>query len=124
MDSRLEKIRYFKANVMDFESYINDRIKQTKRENGKVEESLVPRTQESFVSNENVPEDCIAYIISNIEDFDFIYDKALVKIGKNHCSLRYADPQLFDKIYALANEWLTENDFEECSTEDIEEIFG
>jgi len=124
MDKRLEKIRYFKANVMDFESYINDRIKQTKEENSKVEESLVPRTQESFVSNENVPEDCIAYIISNIENFDSIYDKALVKIGRMRCSLRYADPQLFDKIYDLANEWLIENNFDECSTEDIEEIFG
>ena len=33
MDNRLEKIRQFKASVMDFESYINDRIKQTKNEN-------------------------------------------------------------------------------------------
>lgn len=124
MDKRLEKIRYFKANVMDFESYINDRIKQTKKENSKVEESLASRTQESFVPNENVPEDCITYIISNIENFDSIYGKALTKIGKMRCSLRYADPQLFDNIYDLANEWLIENDFDECSTEDIEEIFG
>lgn len=35
MDSRLEKIRKFEGNVMDFDSYIQDRIKKTKEENKK-----------------------------------------------------------------------------------------
>ena len=34
MDKRLEKIRHFKGNVMDFDSFIKDKIEQTKRENG------------------------------------------------------------------------------------------
>lgn len=44
MDKRLEKIRRFEANVMDFESYINDRIKQTKAENRSkdINETRVP----------------------------------------------------------------------------------
>ena len=126
MDSRLEKIRYFKANVMDFESYINDRIKQTKRENGKIEENFSPETFESYGLDptENIPEECINYVISNIEDFGVRYDLALKQIGRIRCSLKYADSQLFDEIYELANEWLLENDYDECDTEDIEEIFG
>lgn len=45
MDSRLEKIRKFEGNVMDFDSYIQDRIKKTKEENKKpkkMNESLEP----------------------------------------------------------------------------------
>jgi len=33
MDNRLERIRLYKGNVMDFDSYIKDRIEQTKKEN-------------------------------------------------------------------------------------------
>ena len=48
MDKRLEKIRRFEANVMDFESYINDRIKQTKAENQSkdMNEALCPLCKE------------------------------------------------------------------------------
>lgn len=33
MDGRLEKIRRFEGSVMDFDSYVKDRIEQTKKEN-------------------------------------------------------------------------------------------
>lgn len=33
MDNRLERIRLYKGNVMDFDSYIKDRVEQTKKEN-------------------------------------------------------------------------------------------
>lgn len=67
MDKRLEKIRRFEANVMDFESYINDRIKQTRKENksGKVTESKYQN--HSFMPNENIPEERIEYVVSNVE---------------------------------------------------------
>lgn len=39
MDSRLEKIRHFKGTIMDFESYVNSKIAETKKEN-QVKESL------------------------------------------------------------------------------------
>jgi hypothetical protein len=45
MDSRLEKIRKFEGNVMDFDSYIKDRIEQTKKDNKKqkkVNEAIEP----------------------------------------------------------------------------------
>ena len=41
MDNKLEKPRRFEASVVDFECYINDRIKQTKKENSKeIKESV------------------------------------------------------------------------------------
>lgn len=35
MDGRLEKIRRFEGNIMDFDIYLKDRIEQTKKENKK-----------------------------------------------------------------------------------------
>lgn len=128
MDKRLEKIRHFQANVKDFESYINDRIKQTKSENGKnVNESIndkQPYQEYGLEPSENISEECLNYIVTNIEDFGVKYNLALKKTNRMRCSLRYADSYLFDKIFDLANEWRYDNDLEECNVEDIEEIFG
>lgn len=38
MDKRLERIRLYKGNVMDFETYMKDRIEQTKKENSITDE--------------------------------------------------------------------------------------
>ena len=38
MDKRLERIRQYKGNVMDFETYMKDRIEQTKKENSITDE--------------------------------------------------------------------------------------
>lgn len=113
MDERLEKIRHFKANVMDFESYINDRIKQTKAENQSkdMNEVLCPLCKEfGFESTENIPEECIEYVVSNVDDFERRYDMALDKINHYRCSLSFADSNLYDEICDAIAEWQNDND--------------
>lgn len=116
MDKRLEKIRHFEANVMDFESYINDRIKQTKAEN---------RSKDIFEATENIPEECIEYVVSNVDDFERRYDMALDKIEHYRCSLSFADSNLYDEICDAIAEWRNNNDLPENDDiyEEIEEIF-
>lgn len=125
MDKRLEKIRHFEANVMDFESYINDRIKQTKAENRSkdINEALVNKF--GFEATENIPEECIEYVISNVDDFERRYDMALDKIDHYRCSLSFADSNLYDEICDAIAEWRNDNDLPEIDDiyEEIEEIF-
>lgn len=125
MDKRLEKIRHFEANVMDFESYINDRIKQTKAENRSkdINEDLVNKF--GFEATENIPEECIEYVVSNVDDFERRYDMALDKIDHYRCSLSFADSNLYDEICNAIAEWRNDNDLPENDDiyEEIEEIF-
>lgn len=125
MDERLEKIRHFEANVMDFESYINDRIKQTKAENRSkdINEALVNKF--GFEATENIPEECIEYVVSNVDDFERRYDMALDKIDHYRCSLSFADSNLYDEICDAIAEWRNDNDLPENDDiyEEIEEIF-
>lgn len=48
MDKRLEKIRTFKGNVLDFESFIKDKIEQTKKQYAKDKELEKKRINESM----------------------------------------------------------------------------
>ncbi len=120
MDKRLEKIRHFKANVLDFESYINDKIEQTKKES--LNESLCDVF--GFTPTESIPQECIDYVISNIEDFEMRYDLALKRINQIRCSLSFADSSLYDEIVDKVMEWRNDNDIQDENLEDIEEIFG
>ena len=87
-------------------------------------ENMQTYQEYGLTPTENIPEECLDYIVSNIEDFDMKYDLALKKIGRMRCSLCHADSELFYDICGLADEWLNDNNMQECMPEDIEEIFG
>lgn len=87
-------------------------------------ENMQTYQEYGLTPTENIPEECLNYIVSNIEDFGLRYRFALKKTETSRCTLRLADRELFEEIYELANEWATENDMMECVPEDIEEIFG
>lgn len=53
---------------------------------------------------------CIEYVIANVEDFDHRYGRALDKISRMRCDLRYADSGLYDEIVDSINEYLEDND--------------
>ena len=127
MDKRLEKIRHFEANVMDFESYINDRIKQTKAENQSkdMNEALCPLCKEfGFEATENIPEECLNYVAAQVDNFEQIYNLALDKINHYRSSLEYADPELYSQIIDAIREWRYDSGLPEMELQDeIEEIF-
>ena len=77
-----------------------------------------------FTPTDAIPEECIDYIISNIEDFDARYGIALKRIGRTRNPLEYTDYELFEEICDLADEWCDDNDWDEITVEDIEEVFG
>lgn len=96
--------------------------KRERKEEEELNESLC--SDYGFTPNDEISEECIDYIISNIEDFDARYNIALKKIGRMRCPLRYADSELFDEIYDRADEWCEDNGCEEITPETIEEVFG
>lgn len=119
MDERLEKIRRFEANVKDFDTYINDRIRDTEKENG---ESI----DESYLNYNLKPEglvtkECLNYIINNMYNFDLRYKLAIDKMNRLRMSLENADTEMFDELVELANEWCGEN---KITGDMIEKIFG
>lgn len=125
MDKRLEKIRRFQANVKDFESYINDRIEQTKKENS-VNESFAKEPYEEYglIPTKQFPPECLNHIVTNIENFGRRYDIALDIIGKTGCPLKHADTELFGEIQDATNEWLASIGISECDPEEIENVFA
>jgi hypothetical protein len=87
-------------------------------------ENMQTYQEYGLTPTENIPEECLNYIVANIDDFGLRYSVALKKTETSRCTLRLADRELFEEIYELANEWATENDMMECVPDDIEEIFG
>ena len=77
-----------------------------------------------FTPTDAIPEECIDYIITNIDDFKPRYRKALNMMDRRRCSLQNADYDLIQEISDLANEWCDENGCNEITVEDIEEVFG
>lgn len=126
MDIRLEKIRKYEANVKDFDSYINDRVRTTKKEN--VSESVDDEYYQKYglEPNDILTKDCLNYIINNIYNFDRRYSVALDKIKRLRISLEHADTTLFDEIYDAATEFYktNRNIVNDNFFESIEEIFG
>lgn len=62
----------------------------------------------------------IDYLRSNIDDFDERADLALSVIGRNRCSLEYADPALAYEMSDLVEEWCEDNEVE--NNFDLEEL--
>ena len=79
----------------------------------------------------NITEECIEYILDNIEGFDEMYSAAMRKIDFYRCSLSYADDDLYNKICELAMEYLSDTlgesvveRKEDEIRDDIDEVFG
>jgi len=96
--------------------------KRERKEEEELNESLC--SDYGFTPNDEIPEECIDYIISNIEDFKKRYRRALNVIDRQRCSLQNADYDLFEEIVDLANEWCQDNGCGEITPETIEEVFG
>ena len=77
-----------------------------------------------FTGTDTIPDDCIDYIISVIDDFEDRYNAAMDEMEKRRCTLSYADYDLFTEIIDSANDWMHDNNMKECTPEDIEEVFG
>ena len=116
--------KVIRLNESQFNSIISKMVKMSVYEirGGRLNESLC--SDYGFTPNDEIPEECIDYIISNIEDFKKRYRRALNVIDRQRCSLQNADYDLFEEIVDLANEWCEDNGCEEITPETIEEVFG
>ena len=75
----------------------------------------------------NAPEEMVQYVIDNVEDFVPRYKHALSIIGKDRCTLSYADCYLANDIFNAMCDWCIENDklcILDDGIADAEEIFG
>lgn len=127
MDERLEKIRRFEANVMDLESYINDRIKQTEAENQSkdMNEALCPLCKESgFEATGNIPEERINHVAAQVDGFEQRHNLASDKTNHHRSSSGYADPELHSQTIGAIREWRSSSGLPEMELQDeTEEIF-
>lgn len=62
-----------------------------------------------------------AYVRNNVEFFEERLQLALNKMERMRCSLRFADPELFDAISDAIDEWCDDNEVnnEDWDYEDI-----
>lgn len=76
MDNRLERIRLYKGNVMDFDSYIKDRIEQTKKENSVGDSERKKRLRKKLDKlNENLMTHDDEYnLYDKLDELDIDYD--------------------------------------------------
>ena len=55
---------------------------------------------------DNIPQECIDYIVATVNDFNDRYQKDLDFIDGLGTPFKKADPELFDEILKAANDWL------------------
>lgn len=49
------------------------------------------------------------YLKSNICDYELRAQLALNEMGRMRCSLEYADPDLYEEMYDIVEEWCDDN---------------
>ena len=73
---------------------------------------------------DNIPQECIDYIIANVNDFNERYQTTLDNMKVTSASLRTENPDLFKDILDSANEWLMQtNAGYKVRPNDIVEVF-
>ena len=79
-------------------------------------------TVEQF-NPEYAPEEMVQYVLDNVEDFGHRYSHAMRIIGRDRCSLAYADYELYRDIRNAIYDWCADHDID-YDQYDIELIFG
>lgn len=103
MDNRLERIRLYKGNVMDFDSYIKDRIAQTKSENSDNDTARKKRLKKKLDGlNENLRTHDDEYnLYEKLDELDIDYDT--INNFENIIEIETPDTQTKNTVLKLLN---------------------
>ncbi len=69
----------------------------------------IPHYEFAIEETDNIPSECIDYIVSNVSDFRKRYQDNLDSIDGWGTPLKREDPEFFKELLDAANEWLKQN---------------